>query len=271
MKLPKTASPFDAMMLMDVEDRPEDASTYEIDSLKDTLTYVARAESGQGPRPLKFNSGKKTFTNHYTQRWGTKEIYIDTIPSTYADVGGNIRSQKGTAEQKARTFRKLLKGRDIDAKDPLLAPSVHIERGAMIWSVSEASRNPSNLAHLLVVLHLIKKGLMTWDDAVDQTHSMRYVPAMSGTGVASNLQDLRKAMYAKLVSDTKIPPNLKVLAAPFRNNLAQFLESGSARYTDKVEVSKLYPGEVRAQGTDSADAWTTIYTILDNKILRHLR
>ncbi len=269
---PLTGNLFDAMEANDTDIRPTASPTYEVTDMKDVLTYVSRFELSTPPRPLKFSGGSKEFTNHYNQRWYGSEIYIDTSPSNYKKVVKKINDDvDGNPKRQARTVRRLLKGYKIQSNNAKVVVDNHLERVAMIWGLSEAARNPSNLAHLLIVLHLVKKGLITWDNAVDETHGQRYVPSVPGEGIAGDLQKLRMAMIQRLSNGTKVPPDLKALSGPFRTNLAQFLESGSAAYTDKVRVSTKYPGQVRAQGKDPADAWATIRSILNNKILNHLK
>ena len=259
-------SDFGAMLASDL--RRKVISARSVKSLKDIPKYASRIEARQKGFPIKFEGGAKEFSTNLTVRDYGYELYVQTQPTKYKKVVEKIKDDVGgDTEKQARTIRRLLKGKPLAGNK--VVRDEHLERTAMIFGVAETVRNPSSFAHLLIVLHLLKKGEMSWDDVTDSP-TKRYVPSAEGEAVSRQLQELRVAMVKKFVSGDKLPQDLKDLAAPYRNNLRDFLVSASSAYKHiKIERSA-DQGEVRVKGTDENDAWDSIKTILENKILNKL-
>ena len=239
-----------------------------INSLKDVLSNAARVETEQKGSAIKFKGGTKSFSTSLTVRDYGHELYVQTQPSNYKAVIKKIKEDvDGTQEEQARSIRRLLKGYNLN--DANVVKDEHLERTAMIFGVSETVRNPSSFAHLLIVLHLLKKGEMSWKD-VYKSDTKRYVPSAEGEAVSRQLQELRVALVKKFTTGDKLPPELKNLTEPYRNNLRDFLVSASSIYDYKIERSTEDPKEIRAQGKNANHAWNNIKDILDNKILKKL-
>lgn len=260
------SSDYDAMTLMDQLRRPQEVEAVHINKMGRIIKYAAHVEAYGNPAPIKFDN--KEFSTYVKDRVHAVELYIDTKPSSYENVVAGIKETGGTAEKKARTIRRLLKGYETTKKSEIVE-DVRLERAAAVFGVAETARNPATIAHLLTVLHLVKKGEMTWDDMIDTSKPGYYIPHQDGA--SAKLQELRSAMIGKLAQNKNIPTALNDYAAPYRHNLKQFLISAATQYTGEIVHSATHADCVKVSGSDEDQAWGRVEKILTDKILKHVK
>ena len=239
-------------------------------SLEDVLKLAAKVEARQRPFPVKFKGGTQTFKDYLTLRDYGYELYVNTNISKYTKMLEKLENDvPGNPEKQARTIRRLLKGKKISGTK--VVKDEHLERMGMIWGLAETVRNPSSVAHLLVVLHLVKKGLINWDDTVGSSSENRYVPSGEGEGMSRKLQKLRQEMVAEMNHGTPISTESESLTEPYRKNLGLFLQSACAAYDNmSVKLSSHHDGEIKVLEKSEEKAWLDLETLLENKILAHL-
>lgn len=283
---------FDAMIEMDEFRRPDTTSKVVFNGLTPILKFLAEQEAFAPARPFGFQGGNQSFTDHTIQRNLTTELYVDTKPSAYEKVVQSVvatsitkgtKKQKntpveGTLEQQARTVRRLLKGYYVQGTKTV--KDTRLERITAIWGVSEAFRNPSMIGHFLIVLYLIKKGLLTWEEAIDPKHESHFIA--SEKEASAKLQALRKATLANIKHKHEIPLDLRTFARPLDTNIAKFLVHAAANAHKSVNnlrdnglqikhptVQKHETVIVCATDRDKADGF--IDTIFEQKILNHFK
>jgi hypothetical protein len=245
--------------------------TRNVRGMNTLLDIVAQIAVSQRAFPIRFAGGTRSFSTNITTREDSWELYVQTNPTKYTKqvefLEGNDKDDEpnvaGSQAQKARTMRRLLKGYGIDSAR--VVRHEHLERMALIWGVAETARNPGSIAHLLTLLHLIKKGSVSWSEAVDENHANRYIPA--GSEVSRPIQQLHGAMLDRIRSNTPIPKHLYDFAQPYRRNLKQFLMSAEPRILQSADNQ----WEICVRASNEAAAWKIIKDVLERKIIRHIR
>ena len=239
------ADPLATMMESDKVQRPKVVAVRKIRSLEGILRLAAEIEAARKAFPVRFAGGTKQFSSKFTGRVSGYETYIETNPSILREkMNEKLKDVGLDHEEQARTIRRLLKGYSIEGDD--VVKDEHLERMGALWGLAETVRNPGSLAHMLIELHLVKKGLVSWDDTVNANSENRFVP--SGQGASQKIQNLRQEMLAKFTGGTPISKEMKTLTAPYRKNLGLFLQSACERYENMfVKISSLHDGEIKVE------------------------
>jgi len=169
-----------------------------------------------------------------------------------------------TVVEKARSLRRLIKGTHNTKRDPFRSKT--LEGAAAIMGVAEGYRSPSNVAHLLTMLTLLKHQKVTLDDFKSETSPNHWVPREKDA--SSKLVDYSDNIWNYISGTT--PPS--AFTAPFRKNLLELLKLEIAKRAGPIkrihEINGSPAAVVEAQTEEEAQE--IVRAVIKRRLIRHL-